>query len=274
MGSTDPVGPEFSRSLLWAMGVEVRLLIDDLIFRQPRDIRGLFFEKRAFLNSSLASLYEVDAEGATLGRFVPVDFDADTPRAGVLTTAAFLSMNAHQTETSPTLRGKYVRERLFCQAVPAPPDEIDLNLDPDPSEPRTLRERLEAHRDDPACSSCHAFIDPPGMLFENYDSLGRYRTEDNGHPVDASGDLDGVPLDDAMALADHLRTHPLVGPCITRQFHRHAQGRLETVGERFVLDQVAERFAARGHRFDQLIYGYVLSPLFRAVGPQPEGESP
>ena len=106
------------------------------------------------------------------------------------------------TDTSPTLRGKYLRERVLCQAVLAPPDDIDLNLDRDEDEPPTLRERLELHRTNPVCAGCHAFIDPPGFLFENYDAVGRYRIEAHGYPVNATGNLDGTSLNDAVDLAE------------------------------------------------------------------------
>ena len=196
--------PEFSPRLIDAMGIEVKLLVSNIVFDNPRDIRGLFSEPQGYVNSDLASLYEIEVEGLTPNIFVPVTFDEDTPRAGLLTLGAFLTMNAHPTDTSPTLRGKYIRERVFCQEVPAPPDDIDLNLEQEEGEADTLRERLEAHREDPECAACHSFIDPPGFLFENYDGLGKYRTDANGHPVDATGELDGVPLNNAVELAAHL----------------------------------------------------------------------
>ena len=198
--------PGYTEALLPAMKTEIRLLVDDAVFRRRSDIRGLFFERRAYVNSALAALYELDAPGSSLNAFVPVEYGPDVPRAGILTLGAFLTMNAHPTETSPTLRGKYVRERILCELVPAPPDDIDINLDDEVGGPATLRERLEQHRSDPACAGCHQYIDPPGYLFENYDSVGRYREEAEGHPIDATGDLDGMPLNHARDLAAKLST--------------------------------------------------------------------
>ena len=249
------------------MKTEVELLVDDIVYRNPRDIRGLFSEPKGYVNRDLANLYGVDAPRATGSTFVPVEFDQNTPRAGILTLGAFLTMNAHQTETSPTLRGKYIRERVFCQTVPAPPDDIDLNLEQGEEDPPTLRERLEQHRNDPACANCHSFIDPPGMLFEHYDSVGRYREAVDGYPVNSTGDLDGVPMDDAMDLAAHLGQSDSVMDCIVQQYYRHAQSRLETPGERAMLRYMTAELARDENVFEALILGAIRNPIFRQVAP-------
>jgi hypothetical protein len=259
--------PAFNPGLLRAMETEVRLLVDDLVFRRQGDARGLFSARRGYVNRALAELYGVEAPGATDTAFVPVDFGPETPRAGVLTLGAFLTMNAHRTETSPTLRGKYIRERVLCQDVPPPPDDIDLNLERQEGEPPTLRERLEQHRTNPICAGCHAFIDPPGFLFEHYDSMGRYRTEAEGFPINAAGDLDGAPLESALDLADRLREDPRVGACMTRQLYRYANGRLDAPTDRAVLKDLEARFVASGHDFRTLLVSLVASEGFRQVAP-------
>ncbi|MEM6291169.1 MAG: DUF1592 domain-containing protein [Myxococcota bacterium] len=262
--------PLFSATMVDSMRTEVELLVDDLVYRQDADIRRLFSTRTTFVNDELAALYEIEPpEGASALAFAPVELPEDGPRAGLLTLGAFLTMNAHETETSPTLRGKYLRERVLCMEVPAPPDDADTNV-PDPSEGGTLRERLEQHRVDPACASCHAFVDPPGFLFENFDSAGVYRTTDNGFPVDASGELDGVPLENARGLADVLADNRFVGPCIVKQLFRHANGRLEADGEEPALDDLAERFAERNHRFSELLVQLVTHESFRYVLEQTE----
>ncbi len=258
--------PLFSPTMIDSMRTEVRLLVDDLIYRQDSDIRTIFSTRHTFMNSELAALYGVSAEGATPITFVPVDLPVDGPRAGLLTLGAFLTMNAHEIDTSPTARGKYVRTRVLCQDVPAPPDNADFNLDPVEGEgPQTLRQRLEQHRADATCAGCHAFIDPPGFLFENFDSIGAWRTLDNGLPIDASGDLDGKPLTSARDLAEALREDPRVGGCIVTQLYRHAIGRRDVLSERVALIDVTERFAKTGHRFTELLKILVTSEVFRTV---------
>lgn len=257
--------PGFSRGLVRAMETEVRLLVDDLVFRRGGDIRSLFSARRGYVNADLAELYGVDAPGATASAFVPVTFPEETPRAGVLTLGAFLTMNAHRIETSPTLRGKYIRERVLCQDVPPPPANVNLDLERAEGDPPTLRERLEQHRENPACAGCHAFIDPPGFLFENYDSMGRWRDAVDGYPVDATGDLDGVPLNDALDLAKALSTHPRVGACITRQVYRFANSRLDTRGDRAALADIESAFADSGYDFQSLLVALVRSEGFRTL---------
>jgi hypothetical protein len=180
-------------------------------------------------------------------------------------------MNAHETETSPTLRGKYVRERVLCDVVPAPPDDVDTDLDPAQQGDGTLRERLDQHRDNPACASCHAFIDPPGFLFENYDSLAQYRTEDSeGRPIDATGELDGTALANARELADYLAEEEKISACIVKQLFRHATARLDAESEEDALEDIEARFAEADYRFRALMVELVTHEAFRFVSEQEE----
>jgi hypothetical protein len=257
--------PDFTASMPASMKTEVQLLVDDLVYRSDSDVRALFSTRRTFVNEELAQMYGVDAPGASPITFVPVELPVDGPRAGILTLGAFLTMNAHETQTSPTLRGKYVRERVLCQDVPPPPPDVDTSLDPDSSDAKTLREELEKHRENPACASCHAFIDPPGFLFENFDSAGTYRTTDNGYPIDASGDLDGMPLANARDLAEVLASDERVGSCMVTQLFRHTNGRLEAEGEAPALADLDERFASAEYRFQDLLLEFVTHDSFRIV---------
>ena len=273
LGRLDQIGdrdvaryPLFTPTLSRSMRTEVELLIDDVIFTRDADVREIFRNHRTFVNSELAALYEIEAEGATPITFVPVDLPDSGPRAGLLTLGAFLAMNAHPTETSPTLRGKYVRERLLCDLVPPPPPDVVTDIPPpSEAEPRTLRERLELHRVRPDCAACHASIDPPGFLFEGFDSIGAVRALDHGIPVDTSGALDDMPLSDGRDLGELLSTDPRVSMCITRQLFRHATGRLETDSEELAIRELAADFLAGGSRFLDLLLALVTSDAFRTV---------
>ncbi len=265
--------PSYTPTLISAMRTELELLVDDLVFRQDGDMRTLYSTRNTFVNDELASHYGLSAPSANAVTFVPVELPASGPRRGVLTLGAFLTMNAHQTETSPTLRGKFVRERVLCQTVLAPPDNVNLDLSQEMGEtPRTLRERLEQHRDNPECSGCHAFLDPPGMFFEIFDGIGLHRTTEGGLPIDASGDLDGVPLADATALGDTLRDDVRVPRCMVKQLYRHANGRLEEEGELRQIVELSDAFAASGYRFQDLLLALATSEGFRTA--RPDGEAP
>lgn len=264
----DPVlYPSFTASLPVAMRTEMELVVDDVVFTRDADVRELLRTRRTFVNDELAALYDLEVEGATPITFVPVELPEDGPRAGILTLGAFLTMNAHPTETSPTLRGKYVRERLLCDLVPPPPPGVSTDI-PDPmGTPRTLRERLVEHRVRPDCAACHDSIDPPGFLFEGFDSIGRVRATDHGYPVDTSGALDGVPLANGRELGELLADDPRVSLCIARQLFRHANGRLEREGEEVAIRELARDFLAGGSRFLDLLLGLVTSESFRWAAP-------
>ncbi|MDC0675067.1 DUF1592 domain-containing protein [Nannocystis radixulma] len=258
--------PMFSPTMTRSMRTEVQLLVDDLIHRSDSDIRQLFSTRHTFVNAELAKLYDVAAEGASPITFVPVDLPADGPRAGILTLGAFLTMNAHETITSPTNRGKYLRERVLCQIIPPPPGDVDTDLGDDENmDAQTVREKLEQHQNDPVCAGCHSIIDPPGFLFEHFDSIGAYRTLDNGYPIDATGNLDNIPLDGARDLAEALKTDPRVGRCIVNQLYRHATGRLAETSEQPALEALEQRFIKADHRFKQLLLDLVVSEAFRTV---------
>lgn len=259
--------PAYSKTLGTSMRSEVSLLVEDLVFHRDVDIRELFSSPRTFVNTELAALYQLQAPGATEVAFVPVELPAGGPRVGLLTLGAFLVANAHPTETSPTLRGKYLRERILCQLVPPPPGNINLNLDETGMKPRTVRERLEEHRRNPACAGCHKIMDPPGLLFETFDAIGAYRATVNDQPVQTEGEIDGVTYADARALAQRLRADPLVAQCLVKQVYRHANGRLDQPGDERALADLTQRFAASGHRFRELLLALVQSEGFRTAAP-------
>ena len=263
----DPANyPLFTPTTKAAMRREVELLVDHIV-QEGGDTRTIFSTQSTYVNSDLAALYGVDAPGADPTTFVQVDLPEDGPRAGILTLGAFLTMNAHETQTSPTARGKYVRERVLCQVVQPPPPDIDTNLEPsEGQEALTVRQLLEEHRKNPACAGCHSFIDPPGFLFEHFDSVGAHRDKLPGdQPVDATGDLDGVALDGARDLAELLTTDERVGRCVVTQLYRHAQARLDEKGEKAALDELDASFAETGYDFRALLLSLVTHESFRTV---------
>lgn len=256
--------PLFTPELPAAMRREAELVLEDIIFRRDTDLRQLYATRQSFHNDALARLYGTTPGGADPITYVPVQLPDE--RAGLLSLAAFLTLTAHPAETSPTRRGRYLRERVLCQTIPPPPPDVDASLDPpDDGQPKTLRERLEAHRKDPTCAGCHAVIDPPGFLFEHFNSIGAYRDDDHGQPIDASGDLDGIPLTGVRDLADLLARDTRISSCIVTLLHRHTTARLATPGEHPALADLASTFTKDGHRFRALLLAYVTSDAFRTI---------
>lgn len=264
--------PTFSPTLAAAMRAEVRFLVEDVVFDRRDDVRTLFSTQRTFVNSTLAEHYGIEAPDADPISFTAARHPEGSGRAGVLTSAAVLTLTSHEDQTSPTRRGAFLQNRILCGDVPPPPANVNTELAP-PSETgdATLREILAEHRTNPSCSSCHDMMDPPGFLFEGFDVLGRARdVDDRGHPVDASGDLDGHPMNGAADLGAWLATDDRVSACMVRHAWRFAQSRLETDAEAPVLEELVERFDAGDHRLDALLLAIVAHPSTWTPAPPAE----
>jgi hypothetical protein len=256
--------PQMSVTLPAAMKGEVLALVEDIVFARGADLRELFSGRTTFVNAELARVYNLPGiEGDAFQRFT---FPANSPRAGILTSPGFLALNSHATATSPTFRGKYVRQALLCQEIPPPPPGVTTTLpEPDPNAgPQTLRQRLETlHLANPTCAACHNRMDPVGFGFESFDAIGAYRTTDNGLPVDPTGDLDGQRFRSTRELAELVARHENLGPCLSRMAYRYASAHLETDGETQTIEDVSTAFATSGYRFKDLVVAIATSDGFR-----------
>ncbi|MEM6990444.1 MAG: DUF1588 domain-containing protein, partial [Myxococcota bacterium] len=171
---------------------------------------------------------------------------------------------AHVTTTSPTLRGKFIRETVLCQTIPPPPPDVVTDLPPGGG--ATMRERLSEHATNPSCAACHALMDPLGFGLETYDGIGAYRTLENGFEIDDTADLDGQSFAGAQELGALLRETPGSTTCLLRNLYRHGSGHLENTDEFGELTTVADSFAAEGYQLDLALAELVASPAFRFVG--------
>ncbi|HVJ14196.1 MAG TPA: DUF1592 domain-containing protein [Polyangiaceae bacterium] len=268
--SKDPaLFPTWSDTLKAAMAEELEQRVLDKVFTQQGDFLSLYDEKVSFVNDELARHYGLP-EQAT-GGFYRVEFPADSPRAGLLGSGAVLAGHALPQRTSPTSRGKFVAEALLCLTIQPPPPMVPP-LPPMAEPGATLRQRLTLHRDSPACAGCHALMDPIGFGMENFDSVGLYRTLDNGSPIDASGELSGGSLDGATftglaELGAAIRQQPLAGPCLVSKVYAEALGRPAISLDGGALDVLAADFASNQNRLDQLLLALVESDAFRFVEP-------
>lgn len=259
--------PQMTVTLAESMRKEVELLVEDVVFTQDVDFRQLFSQRQSFINPELAQLYNVPYPAGGAG-FVRVDLPESSQRGGLLTTAGILAITSHQNSTSPTARGRYVSERLRCEPVPDPPGNVQFDLgQPDGGMRLTLRERLERHRANPACSACHLITDPLGLGFENFDAIGALRTMEEGMAIDASGEINGEMFVGARALSARLATDARVARCVVKQLYRFAQGRLDAPGETAMLAQLTTRFEENGFRFKRLLVELFASEGFRFAAP-------
>lgn len=181
--------PDFDSSLASAFQQETRLFIRSL-FRENRGIPDLLGADYTYLNERLARHYGIP--GVTGPGFRRVSLLGNPQRGGLLTQGSVLLLTSHTTKTSPVLRGKWILDNLLNTPPPPPPANVPP-LDESPVNGRklTTREQVERHRTNPVCASCHARIDPLGFALENFDVTGRWRTSDDGGPIDASAKLPG-----------------------------------------------------------------------------------
>jgi hypothetical protein len=259
--------PAFSATIGPAMRVEIERMFENVVFERQGDFRQMFTTRDTYVNEELATVYGI--EGITGSDFVPYTFPEGVPRAGLLTTPGFLAVNAHKTQTSPTHRGRFVRLNLLCQDVPPPPPGVDTSLpESTPGEQQTLRQKLERHREDDACRSCHALMDPIGFAFENFDAIGSYRTADeNGLSIDATTELDGQAVAGPIEMGQLVAELPDVGACIARRFYEHAGAHLAEPEEEVAVEKLVEGFVASNHDFKALVVALVTNDGFRYATP-------
>jgi hypothetical protein len=261
--------PDYGPALQAAMVRDMRESWEITAYDNDGSALGIFSTTTVVANAELATLYGLDASGLDSDTFRAFELPGDGPRLGILSKAGFLSQFANQKEGSPTLRGKFIREALMCQPVQPPPGNIALEL-PEPSDdaPMTKRERLEVHRDSPACAGCHDLMDPMGLPLENFDAIGRFRTTDHGLPIDASGEFDGTPVADARALGMVMSSSDTVAACLARKYYSYAVGHEQREVDAGVVQALTASFKASGYRLRSLILEIVTSEAFGSVAPQ------
>ena len=179
---------------------------------------------------------------------------------------SFLAQYAHAESSSPSLRGKFIRERILCQHVPTPPANVNTAIPEPGPEAVTLRDRLMVHMQDPSCAGCHAVIDPIGFALESFDGVGRYRILDNGGEIDPSGALDDVEVMGLKELAIAVSEHPEFPRCLVQKAYAYARSHFIPNTDDPQVEVLHTRFAANGYRVQELIRDIALSPGFRMVG--------
>lgn len=267
----DPTAfPDFTPTLRTAMRREVEAMIDDLVFERREDLRKTVFGDTIYVNDELAALYGV------AGSFGPdieaVELPPDSPRSGLLSTGAFLSIMSHPSTTSPAARGKFISQRLLCRDIPPPPPNVSTMIPP-PEGAETKRERFERHTSDPTCAGCHQMMDPMGLALEEFDAIGGWREtelvdydgESYELPLDLAGELDGVPFANSKQLAAAVADNPDLVPCVTRQFLRHALGRELETSEEVAIDDLEAQLMAADFDFLTLMRQVAIHDVFTTI---------
>jgi hypothetical protein len=256
--------PDFHEQLGDAMRRETELFFYGLV-RENRTVFDLYSANYTYLNEELARHYGIP--GVAGPEFRKVLYPDDR-RSGLLGHASVLTLTSHANRTSPVLRGKWVMEVLMGSPPPPPPPDVpDLDKTSEAKEGRllTTRERMEMHRNNASCRSCHQFIDPIGLALDNFDVTGRWRLREFGNPVDSRGDYyDGTPISSPAELKAVLlkRPAPLLRT-FTANLMAYALGRRVEYYDQPAVRKIVSTAQANGYRINDFIVGVVLSDAFR-----------
>jgi len=264
--AAQPQDPAFDTQLLDAFRQETELLFRDLV-REDRGVLSLLDSDYTWLNERLARHYGIDGVRGDYMRRVPLP--ADSPRRGLLGHGSILTATSVANRTSPVVRGAWVVEDLLGAPVPTPPPGVETDLGeetvPDGAVVNTLRDRLELHRENPTCVSCHQIMDPIGLALENFDLIGRWRTEENGFPLNTATELmDGTPIDGPVTLRNALLERgDVVASNIIEKLLSYALGRHLRSPDMAAVREIAARASANDYRFSDIVLGIVESTPFR-----------
>ena len=253
--------PGYTDGLKEAMIRETTLFFDE-IARRDRSVLDFLEGKFAVVNEDLARLYGIPGVAGPEFRKVPV---SDPNRAGVLTQASVLTLTSNPTRTSPVKRGKWVLEVLLgTPPPPPPPGASQLSEDREKIVGKTLRQRMEMHRKDPNCATCHQRMDPIGFGLENFDGVGRWRTVEEGTKVDATGVLPGgQKFDGPVQLRAILAARKTqFVEALAEKMLVYATGRGLTANDKCFVEDIRKRVESNQYKFGALIAGVVLSEPF------------
>jgi hypothetical protein len=252
--------PGYDDALRTAMQKETEMFFE-YIMREDRSVLDFIKADYTFLNERLARHYGI--AGVKGEAFQRVSL-RKTGRAGVLTQGAVLTLTSNPTRTSPVKRGKYVLENILGTPPPPPPPDV-----PELKEVQltgTLRQRMEQHRANPTCASCHARMDPIGFGFENFDGVGAWRAREGSFPIDASGTLvSGESFHGAAELAEvlsHEKRKEFLH-CLSEKMLTYALGRGLEFYDKCALEEITKKLARGGSKFSTLVLAVVNSVPFQ-----------
>jgi mono/diheme cytochrome c family protein len=255
--------PNYDDNLREALRQETELFIASTI-REDRSVLDLLTANYTYLNQRLAEHYGIP--GVYGSRYRRVLIPDMNQRGGLLGHGSLLSVSSYPDRTSPVLRGKWLLSNILGSPPPAPPPGVDTDLNEEDAgpTPRSIRLRLERHRSDPVCSSCHSVIDPLGFALENYDVIGGWRTTDEwGNPVDSIGKMpDGSEVRGLRGLRAVLleRSEAFVST-VTEKLMSYALGRRLEYYDQPAVRRVV-RAAGDDYRWSSIVVGIVQSPAF------------
>ena len=262
--SVNPAGevfPNFDENLRDAFRKETEMFVGS-VFREDRNVTDLLTANYTFVNERLAKHYGIPDIYGSQFRRVTLTGEA---RRGLLGEGSMLTVTSYPTRTSPVLRGKWILENVMGTPPPAPPPNVPaLKENDEAGKVTTVRERLEEHRKNPACATCHRIMDPLGFSLDNFDAIGQFRTKEQGLPIDASGQLaDGTKINGVEDVRKALLAHPeRFVSTMTEKMMTYALGRGLEYYDMPVVRSIVRDAAKNDYRFSSIVMGIVRSTPF------------
>ena len=259
--------PNYSSEVKKAMQRELPAFVQYMLDENKLTLETLFTSNKAFVSGPLADIYGVG--GSIANTIREVTLPSEQGRAGLLTQAGFLSVQGHPDQTSPVLRGQFVRAQLLCNPPPPPPDNVDISV-PEVGSAATARERASMHLDaGGGCAGCHTLMDPIGLAFEHFDAMGQFRSTENGHDIDVNGEVTLVndtnlegEFEGVRELAEKLSRSELVQSCVSKHMFRFATGRFEGTGDSCSMKQAEHAFIESDGDFIELMVAITQTDAF------------
>jgi Protein of unknown function (DUF1592)/Protein of unknown function (DUF1588)/Protein of unknown function (DUF1587)/Protein of unknown function (DUF1585)/Protein of unknown function (DUF1595) len=254
--------PAWGPELRDALRTETQMFFENIL-RDNRPISEFLNARYTYLNEFLAKYYGID--GVTGPEFRRVDLTTDQ-RGGVLGQGSVLAVSSYPTRTSVVIRGKYILQNILGTPPPPPPPNVPALDESAVGTAASLRQQMEKHRSNPVCASCHSRMDPLGFGLENYDAIGRWRTEDGNFPVDSSGTLPtgqsfSTPAEMREILSGML---PEFARCLTEKMLTYSLGRGLQRYDRPTVRAITKDLAASGYGFETLVREVVRSLPFQS----------
>ena len=262
--------PNFDDNLAGAMRRETEMFFDSLV-REDRSMLDLFRADYTFVNERLARHYGIP--GVSGDEFRRVAYP-DATRRGLLGQGSMLVQTSLANRTSPVLRGKWVMEVLMGTPPPPPPPDVppfDETASAKDGRMLTTRERMEMHRANPTCNSCHRFMDPIGLALDNFDVTGKWRAREFGMPLDTKGEYyDGTPVSTPAELLGALMKRPVpLVRTFTENLLAYALGRRVEYYDQPAVRAIAKAAEANGYRLSSFILGVIKSDAFQMKKAEP-----
>jgi hypothetical protein len=264
LDNAEPESPDFDGNLRLALQREMQLFFESIL-REDRSIVDLLDADYTFVDERLARHYGMPNVKGSL--FRRVTLAKDDPRRGIVGKGSVLLVTSAANRTSPVQRGQFILENILGAKAPNPPPGVEVNLDKpaDATEVKTLRQRMELHRQNPICSSCHSIMDPIGFTLENFDLTGKWRDTDSKAPIDNTAQMvDGTKLDGPASLRRALlaRSNVFVTVAVEKLM-TYATGRAVTPYDMPAVRSVARAAEGNDYRLSSLVLGVVKSVPFQ-----------